>query len=175
MLFRSLYPETLVATSWSKSLSLPGERIGYLALSPEATNAKEMLDGLAMSTRILGFVNAPALLQRVVAEILDSKADVSSYARRGRILTQGLRAAGYDFPDPQGAFYVFSRVPARTGESSDGLRDDVAFVMHLKERRIVAVPGVGFGAPGNFRLSFCVPEKTIVDSLPGFAEALKAW
>jgi aspartate aminotransferase len=171
----ALYPETIVATSWSKSLSLPGERIGYLAVSPDAANAREILDGLTLSTRILGFVNAPALLQRVVAEIIESKADISSYAHRGRILTEGLRASGYEFPDPRGAFYVFARVPSRSVASPEDPRDDVAFVMHLKERRILGVPGIGFGAPGNFRLSFCVPEKTIRESLPGFAEALKAW
>jgi aspartate aminotransferase len=167
-----IYPETLVVTSWSKSLSLPGERIGYIAVSPTAVDAHEIVDGLVMSTRILGFVNAPALLQRSVAEILESRADVSSYERRCRLLSKGLREAGYEFPEPQGAFYIFARVPPRgDGEG----RDDIEFAMHLKRFNILAVPGVGFGSPGWFRLSFCVPETTIRGAIPGFVRALEEW
>ena len=187
----ALYPETIVATSWSKSLSLPGERIGYLAVSPKAENAKEVVDGLIMSTRILGFVNAPALLQRVVAELLEESSDVTSYERRGRLLASGLRAAGYEFNDPEGAFYLFVRVPRAGGgflprdpteapndvpfAPNSALGDDVAFAMHLKKFHILAVPGTGFGSPGWFRLSFCVPETTIKNSLPIFARAIEEW
>jgi aspartate aminotransferase len=179
------YEETIVVSSWSKSLSLPGERIGYIALSPRASGAKEVLDGLAFSTRVLGYVNAPALMQRVVATLLDEVCDVASYARRGRILSEGLRAAGYEFPEPQGAFYIFARVPelpepvqgsgrdARGESPSVGL--DVAFAMHLKTYNVLAVPGVGFGWPGWFRLSFCVAEETIRAALPRFAEARESW
>ncbi len=170
------YAETIVVSSWSKSLSLPGERIGYIAVSPRSAFAKELVDGFAFSTRVLGFVNAPAVMQRVVACLLDEVADVASYARRGKILSDGLRAAGYAFPDPQGAFYIFARVPDLPAESGAGDPSlDVAFVMHLKKYGILAVPGVGFGYPGWFRLSFCVSESTITGSLPRFAEAFRDW
>jgi len=182
------YPETIVVTSWSKSLSLPGERIGYIAVSPLCADAKALVDGMAMVTRILGFVNAPALMQKAVAQLLDEKADVASYERRGRLLADGLKAAGYDFPEPMGAFYLFPRVPdspvlalaveaiegpSRSASPTLGL--DVAFVMHLKKYNILGVPGVGFGQPGWFRLSYCVSEKTIRDSIPAFARAMEDW
>ena len=172
------YPETIVVTSWSKTLSLPGERIGYIAISPRCADAKELFDGMAMCTRILGYVNAPAIMQRAVSRLLDEKCDVASYARRGAVLAEGLRAAGYEFPAPQGAFYIFAKVPPIEGTShaeAASLGLDVAFVMHLKKYNILGVPGVGFGAPGWFRLSYCVSEKTIRDSIPHFAEAMKDW
>lgn len=182
------YPETIVASSWSKSLSLPGERIGYIAISPRCADAKSLAAGMAFSTRTLGFVNAPALMQRAVAGLLDERCDVASYERRGRLLAEGLRASGYEFPEPRGAFYLFVRVPSRgksagavddctagAGAARDGTADDVAFVMHLKERGILGVPGVGFGEPGWFRLSFCVPEELIRRSLPAFAAAMESW
>ena len=174
------YPETIVASSWSKSLSLPGERIGYLAVSPRCAAAKELVDAMSFSTRVLGFVNAPALMQRAVAELLDESADVSSYARRGAKLASGLRAAGYEFPDPAGAFYIFARVPAlpdapRAAPEGEAEGLDIAFVMHLKRYGILAVPGVGFGCPGWFRLSYCVAERTIDRAIPLFAKAMEDW
>lgn len=169
-----VYEETIVVYSWSKSLSLPGERIGYIALSPRASSPKAVLDGLAFSTRVLGFVNAPALMQRVVASLLDEVSDVERYARRGRLLSHGLREAGYDFPEPQGAFYIFARVPDLPNSPSRP-GDDVAFAMHLKDYRVLAVPGVGFGCPGWFRLSFCVSEDTIRGAIPLLGEAREAW
>ena len=113
------YPETIVVSSWSKSLSLPGERIGYVAVSPRCAEPKPLMDGFAFATRVLGFVNAPALMQRAVAEVLDERADVASYERRGRILAGGLREAGYDFVEPEGAFYLFVRAP-RAGRPLQG-------------------------------------------------------
>jgi aspartate aminotransferase len=170
------YPETIVVSSWSKSLSLPGERIGYVAVSPRCAEPKALMDGFGFATRVLGFVNAPALMQRAVAEVLDERADVASYERRGRILAKGLREAGYDFVEPQGAFYLFVRAPEPADPSAVGPQGlDVAFAMHLKDRGVIAVPGIGFGYPGYFRLSFCVSEKTITGALPKFKEALEAW
>lgn len=174
------YPETIVVSSWSKSLSLPGERIGYIAVSPRCAGARELVDGFGFSTRVLGFVNAPALMQRAVASLLEEVCEVESYARRGAILANGLKAAGYDFSAPQGAFYVFARVPELPLDRSDSgdiasLGLDVAFVMHLKKYNILAVPGVGFGYPGWFRLSFCVSEQTIQGSLPHFKKAFDDW
>jgi aspartate aminotransferase len=173
------YAETIVVSSWSKSLSLPGERIGYVAVSPRCAAAKELIDGCCFATRVLGFVNAPALMQRVVARLLDEVADVESYALRRRLLCDGLHAAGYEFQEPQGAFYVFARVPEisvkprPSPEAPDS--SDVAFVMRLKEHRVIAVPGVGFGYPGYFRLSFCVSESTIRGSLPHLKDARNSW
>jgi aspartate aminotransferase len=172
------YAETIVVSSWSKSLSLPGERIGYVALSPRCAAAKELIDGCCFATRVLGFVNAPAMMQRIVAALLDEVADVGSYACRGRILAEGLRAAGYEFCEPQGAFYIFPRVPPRKPTdtaSSESPASDVDFVMLLKERGVIAVPGVGFGYPGYFRLSFCVSEDAIRGSLPHLKDAREAW
>jgi aspartate aminotransferase len=172
------YPETIVATSWSKSLSLPGERVGYIAVSPRCSEAKALVDGMAFATRVLGFVNAPALMQRVVAEILDERCEVASYESRCKLLAEGLRGAGYDFIEPRGAFYLFPKVPPRRHAAVTvpaGQDDDVAFAMHLKAERILGVPGVGFGAPGWFRLSCCVAEETIARSIPGFRRALESW
>ncbi|MDA8426810.1 MAG: pyridoxal phosphate-dependent aminotransferase [Treponema sp.] len=178
------YPETIVVTSWSKTLSLPGERIGYIAVSPRCADAKELFEALAMCTRNLGYVNAPALMQRAVAELLDEQCDVRSYARRGSELARGLRAAGYEFPDPQGAFYIFARAPepstARRAEAAASGLDldggaDVAFVMHLKKYKVLGVPGRGFGTPGWFRLSYCVSEATIRGAIPLFAKAMEDW
>jgi aspartate aminotransferase len=172
------YAETIVVSSWSKSLSLPGERIGYVAVSPRSAAARELVAGCCFATRVLGFVNAPALMQRVVARLLDEVADVESYSRRRSLLCEGLRAAGYEFQDPKGAFYVFVRVPGNSAAprmSTELLDSDVAFVMHLKDNRVIAVPGVGFGYPGYFRLSFCVSEDTIRGSLPRLMEARDTW
>jgi aspartate aminotransferase len=169
----AVYPETIVASSWSKSLSLPGERIGYIAISPRCADAAELFEGMSLCTRSLGFVNAPALMQRAVAELVDERVDVESYARRGRLLAEGLRSAGYEFPEPAGAFYIFARVPASPEKDGSGL--DAAFVSHLKRYGILAVPGFGFGYPGWFRLAYCVSEKTIARALPFFAEAKRDW
>ncbi|MEI6874110.1 MAG: aminotransferase class I/II-fold pyridoxal phosphate-dependent enzyme, partial [Spirochaetota bacterium] len=136
-------------------------------------------DDHVMGAGLLGCVTAPAHPRRGVAAILESKAGVASYERRGAILAEGLRAAGYAFPDPQGAFHIVARVPARKAgkleEPSPTVLDDVEFAMHLKSFHILAVPGIGFGCPGWFRLSFCVPERTIRDAIPAFARAMASW
>lgn len=181
------YAETIVVTSWSKTLSLPGERIGYIAVSPRASGIAQLMAGLAFSIRVLGFVNAPALMQRVVSSLLNEVCDVESYAKRGLLLSEGLGSAGYEFPAPEGAFYVFVRVPAAGTGKAEAMRreveatgepdvtSDVAFAMHLKKYRILAVPGAGFGFPGYFRLCFCVSEDTIRRSLPAFRTAFADW
>ncbi len=164
------YPETVVAYSYSKSLSLPGERIGYLAVSPACADRKLLLDGLAMSNRTLGFVNAPALMQRVVVKLEGCMADTTSYCRRRDLLSDIVRKAGIAFTKPEGAFYLFCQVPAG-GPSVD----DVDFVMHLKKYNILAVPGVGFGCPGWFRMAYCVSESSITNSAEAFARAVREW
>ncbi len=159
------YPQSIIATSYSKTLSIPGERIGYIAVNPACASVEKLLAGLILSNRILGFVNAPALMQRIVSALNDVSVDVDAYRRRRDILVEGLYAAGYEFPKPRGAFYIFCKSP---------LKDDVQFVQHLLKFNILAVPGVGFGGPGYFRLAYCVSEDTIRRSLPKFAEAIKS-
>ncbi len=156
------YPNTLLATSFSKDLSIPGERLGYVAVSPLATGRGELEGAMVLANRILGFVNAPALIQRVVASLTDVSLDITPYLRRRDLFCDILAAAGYEFLRPKGAFYLFPRVPGG---------DDLSFVARLKEKNILAVPGRGFGRAGYFRLAFCVSEKVIEAAAPGFARA----
>ncbi len=158
------YPETILATSFSKDLSIPGERIGYAAVSPRASGRAELAAGMVLANRILGFVNAPALMQRVVAPLLTVSVDIAPYARRRDLLGEILSQAGYDFFKPQGAFYLFPKAPGG---------DDLKVVALLKEENILAVPGRGFGRAGYFRLAFCVPEAVIAAAAPGFARTFQ--
>ncbi len=157
------YTNSIVVSSYSKDLSLPGERIGYMAVHPNIEEKPQLLDGLTLANRILGFVNAPALMQRVVAELQDVTVDTAIYARRKEIICTVLRDAGFTFTEPKGAFYVFPRTP---------LADDVKFVALLQEQKILAVPGVGFGSPGHMRIAFCVPDEVITRSADGFKKAV---
>jgi len=153
----SAYPESILVTSYSKDISIPGERLGFIAVSPEAGYKAELLGALALANRILGFVNAPALMQRVVARIQGETVDVSAYARKRDLLCDGLAECGYDFVRPPGAFYLFPRSPTA---------DDVAFVQTLQEELILVVPGSGFGGPGHFRISYCVEDDVIQGAMP---------
>ncbi|MDH4321655.1 MAG: pyridoxal phosphate-dependent aminotransferase [Desulfobulbaceae bacterium] len=159
------YRNSVVVSSWSKDLSLPGERIGYLAVHPDCAERDSLLAAATLANRILGFVNAPALMQRVVGELQEVSVDCAIYARRREIFCDILAAAGYDFLPPKGAFYLFPKSP---------LPDDVEFVALLQEEKILAVPGRGFGMPGYFRLAFCVEDDVIRRSGPGFARAMAA-
>jgi aspartate aminotransferase len=156
------YPNTLLATSFSKDLSIAGERLGYVAVSPKATGRGELEGALVLANRILGFVNAPALMQRVVAPLTDVTLDITPYVRRRELFCNVLTEAGYEFLKPQGAFYLFPQAPGG---------DDLSFVERLKEENILAVPGRGFGRAGYFRLAFCVSEQVIAAAAPGFARA----
>lgn len=155
---------SIVASSYSKDLSLPGERIGYLAVHPEIDDKNSLLDAMTLANRILGFVNAPALMQRVVAELQDASVDTSIYTRRREIFCKILEDSGYDFNKPDGAFYIFPKSP---------LEDDVKFCSLLQDQKILAVPGRGFGAPGYFRLAFCVDDSVIQNSAPSFKQAME--
>jgi aspartate aminotransferase len=157
------YRESIIGTSYSKDLSIPGERLGFIAVNPEATYKKDLLAGMALANRILGFVNAPALMQRVVARLQGVSVDMSEYARKRRLLCDGLAECGYEFITPPGAFYLFPKTP---------VPDDVEFVRALQEERILAVPGSGFGGPGHFRLAFCVDDATIINAMPGFKKVM---
>lgn len=155
---------SIVLSSYSKDLSLPGERIGYLAVHPELEDKASLLDAMTLANRILGFVNAPALMQRVVAELQNVSVDNSIYENRRNVFCSVLEDAGYDFLHPKGAFYLFPKSP---------IEDDVKFCALLQEEKILAVPGRGFGSPGHFRLAFCVDEKIIQASADGFVKTMK--
>ncbi|MDD5705707.1 MAG: pyridoxal phosphate-dependent aminotransferase [Kiritimatiellae bacterium] len=152
----------LVAGSFSKSLSLAGERIGYLAIHPELPDAGLLADAVAMTTRTLGFVNAPIIGQRLAEAVLDCGVDLSVYAGRRRLMAQVLEDAGIAFSLPRGAFYFFPQAPGG---------DDVAFVQRLLRENILAVPGTGFGYAGHFRLCFSVADSVIERSAAGFRRA----
>ncbi len=158
------YPNAIVATSHSKDLSLAGERIGYLAVNPAAAFRQKLINAMALTNRILGFVNAPAIMQRVLPRIQGASVDIDAYRHNRDLFCKGLKEAGYDFTTPPGAFYLFPKSP---------LADDVAFVKLLQEELILAVPGSGFGGPGYFRLAFCVADSTIVNAMPGFRRAME--
>ncbi len=157
------HPRTIVATSHSKDLGLAGERIGYIAINPDYPDKGEMLDAMVFSLRTLGFVNAPALMQRVVAGIQDVTVDVTEYRKKRDFIYDALTDIGYDIVKPGGAFYLFPKSP---------LEDDVEFVRTLQEKMVLVVPGSGFGGPGYFRLSFCVEDRVLEGSLDGFRAAL---
>ncbi len=159
-----IFPQAFVCTSYSKDLSLPGERIGYIAVSPRMDDVALVTGALTFTNRILGYVNAPALAQRVVARLQGVTVDLEFYRRNRDTLYQGLVEAGYDCPKPEGAFYLFPRSP---------IEDDVAFVRELQKENILAVPGSGFGGPGHFRLAYCCSYETVERSLPGFRRALE--
>ena len=157
------YKESIIGTSYSKDISIPGERIGFVAVNPHATYRNDLLAAMAVANRILGYVNAPALMQRVVACMQGMSVDISEYARKREMLCEGLAGLGYEFVKPSGTFYLFPRSP---------IPDDVEFVDALKEERILVVPGTGFNGPGYFRIAFCVDDSTIKNALPGFERAI---
>ncbi len=158
------YANSIVVTSFSKDLSLPGERLGYVAMNPRMEEAAQTMNGLVMSNRILGFVNAPSLMQRAVKDGLREIVDVSVYKRRRDRLYGALTSFGYQCVKPEGAFYLFPKCP---------IADDVQFVAILQKKLILTVPGTGFGGPGYFRIAYCVSDETIEGSLKGFQEAIK--
>ncbi len=158
------YKNSIIAYSYSKTLSLPGERIGYIAVNPKIEHGTDLLNALVLCTRILGYVHAPALMQRIVAKLQDAAVDVKVYQKKRDILCAGLAKAGYKFEKPQGAFYLFVQSP---------IPDDVEFVKMLLKKNILVVPGSGFGGPGYFRIAFCVDDATIINSMDGFASAIK--
>jgi aspartate aminotransferase len=158
------YKDSFLVTSFSKDLSLAGERIGYIAVHPEISGKATILDGLVLCNRILGFVNAPALMQRAIPHLLETSVDVTVYQGRRDRLCDGLGAFGYEFVKPEGAFYLFPKSP---------IADDVRFVGALQDENILTVPGSGFMGPGHFRIAYCVPDDVIERALPGFERVMK--
>jgi aspartate aminotransferase len=170
----SAYSEAIVVTSYSKNLSLPGERIGYIALSPAIQDKDDVFAALAYTTRVLGYVNAPALMQRAVAALTEETAPAAVYAKRRAVFKEALDGAGIEYVNPEGAFYIFAKVPG--GNNADDVRgNDLRFVDCLKQRLIMGVPGSAFGAPGWVRFAYCVDEKVIRASAPAFKAAVTAW
>jgi aspartate aminotransferase len=156
------YANTIVGYSYSKSLSLPGERIGYLVIPNEVADSADLISACGVATRILGFVNAPTLQQQVVAKCLNEKTDISYYDRNRKTLCEGLKAAGFSVVEPEGAFYLFMKSP---------IADEKAFVAKAKEYNVLIVPGSSFACAGYVRIAYCVAHETIVNALPKF-EAL---
>jgi len=160
------YRESFLATSFSKDLSLAGERIGYIAVHPLITEKDIIIEGLILCNRILGYVNAPALMQRLIPFLLEEGVDVTLYQRKRDIFCEGLEAAGYRFAKPEGTFYLFPETP---------IPDDVEFVRSLQEENILTVPGLGFGGPGHFRIAYCTEDEIIERALPGFARVMERY
>ena len=155
------YPHTIRVTSHSKDLSLPGERIGYIAVNPVCEEIDDMMAAIVFANRTLGFVNAPALMQRLVAPLQRNSVNIREYGEKRDLFYNALREFGYQVVKPQGAFYLFPKAP---------IEDDVLFVKQLQAKRILTVPGRGFGKPGHFRIAYAVEKKTIEGALPGFKE-----
>ncbi len=158
------YEAAIVVHSHAKDLALPGERIGYIAVNPGYLGKQELVDGMTFCNRILGFVNAPALMQHAVRALQGVSVDVGDYQRKRDYLHRELTGMGYSVFKPQGAFYLFPRSP---------IEDDVAFVDALQEWNVLTVPGRGFGSPGYFRISYCVEDSVLEGALEGFAQAAK--
>lgn len=157
------HKRSIVATSHSKDLALPGERIGYIAVHPDYEGRQELIDGLIFCNRTLGFVNAPALMQHIVRAMQSVTVNVTDYQRKRDFLYSELTAMGYKIVKPQGAFYMFPKSP---------IEDEMVFVDLLKEHKVLVVPGRGFGWPGYFRLSYCITDKELEGALPGFKAAI---
>lgn len=160
----SIISNCILTTSWSKKWGLAGERIGYLAISPKIAEAEALAAACTFTNRILGYINAPAIWQLVVAEAPDENTDLSIYQEKRELMCDGLASLGYEVRKPEGAFYVFLRTP---------IPDDFAFIRILQEEGVLAVPGSGFGRSGYMRLSLTVPKDTIVRSMPAFGRALE--
>ena len=160
------YANTIIGYSFSKSLSLPGERIGYLVIPDEASDSEDLLSAASVATRILGFVNAPTLQQKMVAKCLNAKTDISYYDRNRETLYNGLLECGFECIKPEGAFYLFVKSP---------IEDEKAFCAAAKKYNILIVPGSSFGCPGFVRMAYCVAYETIVNALPKFKELAKEY
>lgn len=156
----SKYDNSFFAYSWSKSLSIPGERIGYVAANPNMANIEKIMDGLIFCNRILGFVNAPAVMQMAVGKLLHATVKVKYYEEKRNRIYHALKEAGYRLYKPEGTFYIFPETP---------IEDELKFIEKAKKQRVLVVPGKGFGRPGYFRISYCTDDRTIERALDQLA------
>lgn len=158
-----LYEDTITITSHSKDLALPGERIGYITISPLMENSEKLIDAAIFANRILGFINAPAIMQRIVGKFQKNSVDIKDYQKKRDAIYNILIYAGFEVVKPEGAFYIFPKSP---------IKDDIQFVNNLQKHRVLAVPGIGFGKPGYFRIAYCVEMDMIERSRPFFKEVM---
>ncbi|HJX03527.1 MAG TPA: pyridoxal phosphate-dependent aminotransferase, partial [Dehalococcoidia bacterium] len=158
------YENSLTVNSHSKDLSLPGERIGYITVNPQCYLHDDLIAALVYSNRTLGFVNAPALMQRIVTKLQNVTIALEEYEKKRDFLYENLTRIGYQVVKPGGAFYIFPKAP---------IDDDFAFVAELRKWNILTVPGTGFGAPGYFRIAYCVGPSTVENSISGFTKAFE--
>lgn len=158
------YKNTVVGYSYSKSLSLPGERIGYLVVPSELDDFDEVISAMSVANRILGFVNAPSLMQKVVKKVIGNTSDLSVYEENKNILYKALTEMGYDCIEPKGTFYMFPKCP---------IADDKEFCAKAKDFRLIIVPGSSFACPGYFRIAFCVDKTTVENSLDSFKKLIE--
>lgn len=158
------YKNTVVGYSYSKSLSLPGERIGYLVVPSELDDFDDVIGAMTVANRILGFVNAPSLMQKVVKKVIGKTSDLSVYEENKNILYNALTEMGYDCVEPKGTFYMFPKCP---------IADDKAFCAKAKDFRLIIVPGSSFACPGYFRIAFCVDKATVENSLESFKKLIE--
>jgi len=160
------HPRSIIVTSHSKDLALPGERIGYLAVNPACSQHEEVVNGCIFCNRTLGFVNAPALMQNIVRHLQSVTVSVNEYRQKRDFLYSQLTGLGYEVVRPQGAFYMFPRTP---------IADDVAFVKELQKQQVLTVPGSGFGKAGHFRISYCVDDRTLQGAVNGLRQAMQKY
>ena len=160
------YENAIIGYSFSKSLSLPGERIGYLVIPDEAVDSEDVISAAGTATRILGYVNAPSLMQKAVAKCLDAQADVPYYDRNREDLYNGLKEMGFECIKPEGAFYLFVKAP---------IADDKAFCAQAQKHNLLLVPGSSFACPGYVRIAYCVSYEQIERSLPAFEAVAKEY
>ena len=156
------YNNAIICTSYSKDLSIPGERIGYAAVNPDAEDYDNLINGIILCNRILGYVNAPALMQRTIAELQGVSVDINLYKKKRDMLAGNLKEMGYEFRIPEGTFYLLVKAPGG---------DDMKMVDLLLQEKILTVPGRGFGVPEYFRIAFCVDENVISGAMDGFRRA----
>lgn len=157
------FNKSIIATSHSKDLALPGNRIGYIAINPEYNYKTEIIDGITFCNRTLGFVNAPAIMQHIIEHLQEVTIDVESYRLKRDFMYENLKDMGYSITKPQGAFYMFPRSP---------IKNELEFIEKLKQENVLVVPGRGFGLEGYFRISYCLDDKTLEGSLKGFESAI---
>ncbi len=157
------YERTITVTSHAKDLALPGERIGYIAVHPDYDDGGSLMDALIFCNRVLGFVNAPAIMQHLVRNLQTVTIDTTDYQRKRDYLYEVLTSAGYEVRKPEGAFYMFPKSP---------VADEMELVAALQRQGVLVVPGRGFGMEGYFRISYCVEQRELEGAAPGFAAAM---